>query len=217
MQRFESTYLQTVHEVTASRIHRDSYKIELTSTLRRWRGNRSSRLSTVHERNNVIALRRENESLLHVATGQRKGRRRGRRTLLCLFMIWKWSGSGGASTRSPSMTSPVFFMDATKKYGRIITSFRCRPFRPSHSASRKLDLAARPFLFSLFEFPLRQRTFFFAIRCRTIAFNFYCGNRPVSRDRPTLYGIEWPEQPENSEEEKVWLDFSIYRVRFINL
>jgi len=99
---------------------------------------------------------------------------RERRILLCLFMGGKWWRLRDPRRHRRRATAAVFFfVDATKKYGRIITSFVVVPFRPARSASRKvsrclpLPVAAaapsiRPFFFhgdvdDRVKFLLRQR------------------------------------------------------------
>lgn len=104
-------------------------------------------------------------------------------TLLCLFMVL-WSrkvARGSAMAEEPetqdgiaaavtAIAAAVFFLDATKKYGRIITSFAVVPFALARVARvvKSVDVnspspcSARPFFFhgdvdDRVKFLLRQR------------------------------------------------------------
>lgn len=160
---------------------------------------RPSRLSSPFERNNVAALRRENESLLRVATGQGGKEERSFVSLWSESGPWRSRRTNGRRHRRPAR----LLRGRHEEVRSDNNEFRCRPFRPSRSASRKLDLAARLLLSSLFEFPLRRATFFFAARCRTIASNFYCANRlsrPIAQPYTEEGGRATGELQDQSEE-----------------
>lgn len=158
------------HQVPTKNL-RGFCNIEATSTYP-GRGHSILPVSVSPSRTVTFVLCRENESLLRGARGKRN-------TPLSLYGLKV--ARGGASVRRHRRPGRLL-RGRHEEVRSDNNEFRCRPFRPSRSASRKLGFAASapPVC------PLRRETFFFAARCRTIASNFYCTNPACLARSPRL-------------------------------
>ena len=176
------TYLQAVHEVTAPG---EFTTIPTKSNVTPFAGLLDPLVFRSFS-SSVVAL-----SLLRVATSQRWGRGTRRKNAPLSLYGLKVAGGGAIDDQ------PVFFVDATKKYGRIITSFAVVPF--ALRVARVVNSASLPGLPSS---PAcneeRFSSLFDAGRSRQI----FIWRQPACLARSSnLARNRVTEQPGNSEEE----------------